>query len=823
MRRCPEHSLCEEHEEQVPYCQCTECNIGAQCLAYHEFEAMEAEGEQRLSCTPERDQDTAEEVSNSVNGYEYGTESGIDGEDTSGDEKQPSKRSPVRARQARSVNVRSPIQERRDARAAKHKLQKIQGSGPKFFTFSDESIERYHRTMGGGQRNPVPAGCKRRLQFRTLSKDSVIKQVGGEESLYGTQFENDGRARKLGRRTRDEDCTTGIPRTTGPSDSDERRTPVRLAEMGEGEQRQVAGGEEEEAARGSRSDRGDLEQEGTKRKRREVSGGRESDGEGVQREQEPGPSTTTRDAADERGPVLWTTVIHGTASLETTRGKGPTFITATHKEKEEHIHIVFKSGINNVRRQWKRIGSYLGLSESQIIEGNLALQRVSNYQRFWLYLIRYGSEWIKVFNQPKNNPTLKDLFQYLHITTSDVSTQHACMHMHALREERRNKAKDRGADKSGDLREYMYDKAQDIIGKYKPTSIGHLERMVTEEEFRLIYKVYGTSYRAYLGPLVKRYNNNKTREERNRNAKDVLCGDEDTEEVEPEQVRWWFNYFAGQGIDALEFLMSVVDIINMKDFKVNTLVLIGKSNAGKSLLIRCLLDQYNTAYVTRSGENNQFHFQNLLNKNIGIFEEPRIHPNNVDDYKLLFGGESFEINVKNQDQEVLRRIPIFVSTNTPLGYWINETDNIAITNRCKTYKFTKAIGEGDIPKPDFDVQGRSLREFFKQVWQESEQLLLGLEPLAQLEEGSLIWSVQENRLRLQRESKEQPKASNNSQVRCQRERPKTLSTRRKKVLVDLQEWMNTFSNSRDHESTSETLECDETLRSGSITPSLRIL
>lgn len=154
----------------------------------------------------------------------------------------------------------------------------------------------------------------------------------------------------------------------------------------------------------------------------------------------------------------------------------------------------------------------------------------------------------------------------------------------------------------------------------------------------------------------------------------------------------WLEYLYTQNEINIVHLLAWIQLIADKQInRVNTLVLQGPTGSGKSLTLNTIFSNLNTTLLTRNGDQNQFYFQNLLNKTYGLFEEPRISNVTVDDYKLLFEGAPLEVNVKHSDPEKLDRTPIFISTNKPIDYWVPPQDGAALYARTKTFTFTKEI------------------------------------------------------------------------------------------------------------------------------------
>lgn len=123
--------------------------------------------------------------------------------------------------------------------------------------------------------------------------------------------------------------------------------------------------------------------------------------------------------------------------------------------------------------------------------------------------------------------------------------------------------------------------------------------------------------------------------------------------------------------------------------KVRTLVLHGTSNAGKSLLANALLLPVAPALIQRDGGSNVHWLENLHRKSIVLWEEPSIHMSNIEDCKLIFGGERIVINRKNKP--LIDRPPgpaVVVTTNA--AFWEYGAGE-PIRNRLHIYHFHKPV------------------------------------------------------------------------------------------------------------------------------------
>ncbi|XP_063889314.1 uncharacterized protein LOC135116025 [Scylla paramamosain] len=213
---------------------------------------------------------------------------------------------------------------------------------------------------------------------------------------------------------------------------------------------------------------------------------------------------------------------------------------------------------------------------------------------------------------------------------------------------------------------------------------------MTEEEFRVMWITLGNGYKEKIRNILQ-HQNQLRRQVNNTRPIMMQLNDACTHNHKIENVEWIYNLFAANGIDISEFFAWFTIIGDKKLQKINNLVLKGPTGTGKTLTLATLLHKLNTGTITRGADTNQFHLQNLLSRNFGLFEEPRISVATVDEYKLLLEGSQFEINVKNSDMEQLHRIPILISTNRDIDYWVPPADGQALQSRCKTFELSKEI------------------------------------------------------------------------------------------------------------------------------------
>lgn len=143
-----------------------------------------------------------------------------------------------------------------------------------------------------------------------------------------------------------------------------------------------------------------------------------------------------------------------------------------------------------------------------------------------------------------------------------------------------------------------------------------------------------------------------------------------------------------QGIKPSDFDQAFYKWITKAEPKINTIVIQGPSNTGKSQFI------YGLKQLLPWGEicngNNGFNFEMLIDQTIGVWEEPLIGSELAEKCKQVMEGMTCAINVKYKKPFLLPRTPIIVTTNHDIWRYCTQ-EELMFTNRIWRFFFTHPV------------------------------------------------------------------------------------------------------------------------------------
>lgn len=149
----------------------------------------------------------------------------------------------------------------------------------------------------------------------------------------------------------------------------------------------------------------------------------------------------------------------------------------------------------------------------------------------------------------------------------------------------------------------------------------------------------------------------------------------------PKSLQLFDRWILEQGFIKEEFLNDLFNVLQCNEPKLNTFVLQGEPNSGKSLILRSLAPIFMTYGEPRSDASYAFAWMDCIDKKLILWEEPLITDKSIEQLKLVLEGADTYVHVKNKCDAMLRRTPVLITTNSPLWKWVNSERN-AISARC---------------------------------------------------------------------------------------------------------------------------------------------
>lgn len=185
-----------------------------------------------------------------------------------------------------------------------------------------------------------------------------------------------------------------------------------------------------------------------------------------------------------------------------------------------------------------------------------------------------------------------------------------------------------------------------------------------------------------------------------------------------DSIEWIDELLKHQFDDNVEdiciFLHALVDIINKKIPKCNTLVIHSPPSAGKNFFFDMILAiLLNYGQLGQANKNNNFAFQEAPNKRVLVWNEPNYESALIDTIKMMLGGDPYTVRVKHGMDTHVRRTPVLVMTNNVVGFMIDPAFADRVTKfNWKPAPFLKEIDQKPYPMCIFDIFNKYNIEFY---------------------------------------------------------------------------------------------------------------
>lgn len=134
-----------------------------------------------------------------------------------------------------------------------------------------------------------------------------------------------------------------------------------------------------------------------------------------------------------------------------------------------------------------------------------------------------------------------------------------------------------------------------------------------------------------------------------------------------------------------KFLKFLLEFLDKKTGKMNTLYVLSPPNAGKNFFFDCVIHaMINFGQIRNINKFSSFPFQEAVNKRVLLWNEPNFEPSAQETLKMILGGDQITVNVKYQPDASLRRTPVIILTNNSC------LNDVAFKSRVQKYTWERA-------------------------------------------------------------------------------------------------------------------------------------
>lgn len=395
-------------------------------------------------------------------------------------------------------------------------------------------------------------------------------------------------------------------------------------------------------------------------------------------------SWDTEDGDEEAERNYYTCVVHGRYTKRPAhKGQAPNGIIFFHgslEKDEDHYHIVWRSSHKNSARTRKSLVQYLGGQAAALEEAIRTTQRIRDRRAFILYCLRQNLTRKQHFGAEAQK-FITEMAEMAHEAVIEIAEKCA-PYMENKRMERKTIATRRNPSMTNDLIELIY--SRDCF------TTSELQETLTEEENLELIRKYGTSYYQQI-KMITKIKKDKYNAILKRTPYLAVLLSKLKIQRDRSQIKWLEDFFKKNDVLPAEFYAKFILIKDMYIDKINTLVIQGVSNGGKSSLITAMLDLHMPERISREASESQFIFQELITANCALIEEPLIGQKMVNTYKELLGGATLATDKKYDNKDHIKRLPIFITTNQDIGNWATQEDRIALNNRIFKFYFRTTV------------------------------------------------------------------------------------------------------------------------------------
>jgi hypothetical protein len=184
-------------------------------------------------------------------------------------------------------------------------------------------------------------------------------------------------------------------------------------------------------------------------------------------------------------------------------------------------------------------------------------------------------------------------------------------------------------------RTFSIDYISNLIVTHKITSYEPFQRTLPTNIKIQLLKQLGYVGQNIIKTLIKIHTTETLQTIKQQHYYTIIGKNCEIQKIQTNNIKWLSSLFDANNINIPDFSAHFLLIHSTNITKINTFILKGPTNTGKSLLLNLMLHDTKPTRITREHDKSNFHLDQLPNSMAVVFEEPIFDQTTIGTWKLL--------------------------------------------------------------------------------------------------------------------------------------------------------------------------------------------
>lgn len=167
--------------------------------------------------------------------------------------------------------------------------------------------------------------------------------------------------------------------------------------------------------------------------------------------------------------------------------------------------------------------------------------------------------------------------------------------------------------------------------------------------------------------------------------------------------------------EVYDFVRLLMNVLNRKNGKKNTIYFLSQPNAGKTFFMDCIADYFlSVGHLKVWNRTSGFPLEELDGARVAFWNEPNFDSGNIEEMLKLLGGDKLSAAIKFQRSATISNLPVLVTSNYAKFPKTDEFNQRIIYQNWSSCNMLKPVGKKRIHPYALDLLFTDCEQYFEE-------------------------------------------------------------------------------------------------------------